>query len=123
MFILKLLHHGLKSMMNGFHHDIYGTITDSTSFTNLLNYSPYHNIKANINYPAMLIVTGENDDRVPSFNSYKFAAALQNRTAQKNPVLLNVIEQSGHNTAAKLSERLDERAAKLGFIMYQLGMD
>lgn len=112
-----------KYSIGGFHHDIYGTTTDSTSFTKLLNYSPYHNIKANINYPAMLIVTGENDDRVPPFNSYKFAAALQSRTAQKNPILLNVIKQRGHTSAAKLSERLDERAAKLGFIMYQLGMD
>ncbi len=66
----------------------YGTITDSLSFTNLHQYSPYHNINEDINYPPILIITSENDDRVPPFHSYKFVARLQSRAAQQNPIIL-----------------------------------
>lgn len=61
-----------------------------------MEYSPLHNIKEDINYPTTLIVTGENDDRVPPIHSYKFAAKLQNRKAQKNPIYLLVNENAGH---------------------------
>ncbi|PJB59342.1 MAG: hypothetical protein CO098_03900 [Bacteroidetes bacterium CG_4_9_14_3_um_filter_41_19] len=47
----------------------FGTTTDSASFVNLLSYSPYQNIKEKINYPVMLVVTSENDDRVPPFHT------------------------------------------------------
>ena len=77
----------------------YGTVKDSLSFTNLLSYSPYQNILEEINYPTMLIITSENDDRVPPFHSYKFAARLQNRNAQINPILLKVKKQAGHSGA------------------------
>ena len=48
--------------------DEYGTVNDSQSFNLLLRYSPLHNIKEDINYPAMLLITGENDDRIPPFS-------------------------------------------------------
>ena len=50
----------------------------------------------NINYPTTLIITSENDDRVVPLHSYKFAAHLQNRTAQKNPIYLLEYSDSGH---------------------------
>jgi len=100
--------------------DEYGTVNDSTSFSRLLNYSPYHNIKENINYPAMLIVTSENDDRVPPFNSYKFVAKLQSRNAQKNPIILKVEENSGHNGATTLLSKIQAKADVYGFIMNEL---
>lgn len=82
--------------IGSFHNGEYGTVKDSTSFTRLYNYSPYNNIKENVNYPAMLIVTSENDDRVPPFHSFKFAAKIQSRPAQTNPVYLLVNRQAGH---------------------------
>ena len=103
-----------------FHKDEYGTVTDSTDFTCILAYSPYQNIREDINYPSMLVVTAENDDRVPPFNSYKFVAALQNRQAQQNPVLLKVEEDAGHYGALTKSGILQERADIFGFIMYEL---
>lgn len=78
------------------HNSEYGTVKDSTSFTRLYNYSPYNNIKPAVNYPGMLIITSDNDDRVPPLHSYKFTAKMQNREAQTNPVLLLVNKQSGH---------------------------
>ena len=100
--------------------DEYGDVNDSLSFSRIHNYSPYHNIKENINYPAMLLVTSENDDRVPPFNSYKFAAKLQSRAAQKNPIILKVEKNSGHNGATTLLSRIQAKADIYGFIVNEL---
>lgn len=79
-----------------FHLDEYGNTENEEEFNALLRYSPYHNIKEDINYPTTLIITSENDDRVPPIHSYKFAAKLQNRTIQKNPIYLQVNSNAGH---------------------------
>lgn len=101
--------------------DEYGNTKDSLGFLNLLSYSPYQNIKEDVNYPAMLVVTSENDDRVPPFHSYKFVAKLQNRAAQKNPVLLKVEGKAGHYGAQKESTAIKSKADIYGFIVDQVG--
>jgi len=103
-----------------FHKDEYGTVSTEEGFENLYSYSPYHNIKDEVNYPSMLLVTSENDDRVPPFHSYKFAARLQSRPAQKNPILLRVWKNAGHSGVSTLSERRRKRADIYGFMMYEL---
>jgi prolyl oligopeptidase len=104
-----------------YHIDEFGDAENKIDFENLLSYSPYQNIKETINYPISLIITGENDDRVPPFNSYKFAAALQNRTSQKNPVFLKTLENSGHyGNNATYQNRVNEKAEFYGFILYYL---
>lgn len=85
-----------KYTVGKFHLDEYGNADIKEEFQSLLNYSPLHNIKDDINYPTCLIITSENDDRVPPFHSYKFVAKLQNRTAQKNPIYLKVNKNAGH---------------------------
>jgi prolyl oligopeptidase len=79
-----------------FHLDEYGNPKNEDEFKALLAYSPYHNIKEDINYPTTLIITSENDDRVPPIHSYKFVAKLQNRSSQKNPIYLQVNDKAGH---------------------------
>jgi len=104
--------------------DEYGSIHDSIDFFNILAYSPLHSIKEDVNYPATMILTSENDDRVPPFNSYKFAAKLQNRKAQTNPVLLRVEKNAGHyGGTASFKTRLKEEADIYDFIMFHLGSD
>ncbi len=98
----------------------YGTVKDSAGFAGIYAYSPFHNIKDGVNYPAMLIVTAENDDRVPPFHSYKFAAALQNRKAQTNPILLKSARNSGHHGASTFYTQIRDDAGIFGFIMTQL---
>lgn len=78
------------------HFDEYGNTERPDEFAYMMEYSPYQNIKEEVNYPVCFITTSENDDRVPPFNSYKFAARLQNRVAQTNPVYLEVRRKSGH---------------------------
>jgi prolyl oligopeptidase len=99
------------------HRDEYGTVNDSTSFTKLYNYSPYNNIKQDQNYPSMLVITSDNDDRVPPFHSYKFVAKLQSRNAQQNPIILKVEKNAGHYGASTVYTNVKERADIYGFIM------
>jgi prolyl oligopeptidase len=93
----------------------YGSVRDSADFLNLLHYSPYQNIADSVNYPHMLVITSFNDDRVPPFHSYKFVAALQNRPAQKNPILLMVRHREGHTPLTTREEK-----QVYGFITYML---
>ena len=85
-----------KYTVGKYHLDEYGNADIKEEFNSLLKFSPLHNIKEDVNYPTCLIITSENDDRVPPFHSYKFVAKLQSRSAQKNPIYLKVNKNAGH---------------------------
>ncbi|WP_298136093.1 prolyl oligopeptidase family serine peptidase [Flavobacterium sp.] len=104
-----------------YHLDEFGDPNNKTDFNYLLNYSPYNNLKESVNYPTTLIITSENDDRVPPFNSYKFTAALQNRENQKNPIFLKTLSNSGHyGKVSTYQNRINETAEFYGFLLYYL---
>jgi prolyl oligopeptidase len=106
------------------HTDEYGSVKDSSGFNMIFSYSPLHNIKDSVNYPATLIMTSEYDDRVPPLHSYKFAAKLQNRSSQTNPILLRVEMGAGHSGANSSRKRLlKQEAAKYDFILYYLKLN
>jgi prolyl oligopeptidase len=110
-----------KFTVGRYHTDEYGSVDNPEGFLQLLDYSPYHHIDPETEYPATLIMTSENDDRVPPFHSYKFAAKMQNNPAQKNPVLLRVEEGAGHYGATgSFKKHLRSEAAMYDFILYQL---
>lgn len=99
----------------------YGSVEKEADFNYLLSYSPYHNIKKNVNYPITLVITGENDDRVMPFHSYKFAAKLQNNEGQLNPVYLKTESDAGHGgNYSNYSAYVKERAEFYSFLMYYL---
>jgi prolyl oligopeptidase len=107
--------------VGGYHRDEFGSPETKTDFENLYSYSPYHNIKENVNYPTTLIITSENDDRVPPFHSYKFAARLQNRATQKNPVFLKTIDESGHyGKISNYKSYQEDKAEFYDFLLYHL---
>lgn len=60
----------------------YGSSADPNHLQNIFNYSPLHNIRSpndtEIQYPAVLVTTADNDDRVVPSHSYKYTAELQN---------------------------------------------
>ncbi|MGH2442471.1 MAG: prolyl oligopeptidase family serine peptidase, partial [Chloroflexota bacterium] len=64
----------------------------------LFAYSPYHNVRDGVSYPATLVVAGESDVRCPLWHSRKFVARLQNATSGDSPILLRVWKQTGHGT-------------------------
>lgn len=107
-----------------FHADEYGSTKDSIGFSSLLSYSPLHNIKNDINYPATMIMTSENDDRVPPLHAYKFTAKLQNRAEQHNQILLRVEKGAGHYGAeGSFKSQLKEEADMYDFILSHLMSD
>lgn len=103
-----------------YHLDEFGSVDNPDEFKILHSYSPYHNIKEDVNYPTTLIVTSENDDRVPPLHSYKFAALLQNRAAQKNPIILKTRSDSGHYGKSSYQDYIDDEAEFYDFILYHL---
>jgi len=105
-----------KFTVGNLHIDEYGTVSDSSDFVNLLSYSPLHNVQENINYPGMLIITSENDERIPPFHSYKLVAKLQNRDSQKNSILLKTIPKAGHYGSIGFITNVRETAQFYGYI-------
>ena len=104
-----------------FYTDEYGTVKDSLQFENLYSYSPIHNISEKKNYPAMLIMTSDHDDRVPPLHSYKLAATLQ---GYKNPnVLLRVEKNAGHYGASGYEKNIIEMVDFYSFLFYNLGFE
>lgn len=110
-----------KYTIGKFHYDEYGNPQNESEFKSLMAYSPYHNIKEDVNYPTCLIITSENDDRVPPFHSFKFAARLQNRPAQKNPIYLQTQSNSGHyGKVSNYKNRTASNAEFFDFLLFHL---
>jgi prolyl oligopeptidase len=100
----------------------YGSVKDATQFKALYAYSPYHHVMPGTAYPAVLMMTGENDGRVNPMQSRKFTAALQAATSSHQPILLRINKTSGHGMGSSISERIDEAATWMSFLFAQLGM-
>lgn len=100
----------------------YGTSADSKEmFDALYAYSPLHNIKPGVNYPATLILTSDHDDRVVPAHSFKFAAALQEADGGKNPILIRIETKAGHGRGKPLDKQLDEAADLYAFLLHFCG--
>jgi prolyl oligopeptidase len=91
----------------------YGSATDPAQFPFIFKYSPLHNLKAGVCYPATLITTADHDDRVVPSHSFKFAAALQAAQGCRRPVLIRVEVKGSHGyrpTDRLIAERADQWA-------------
>lgn len=106
-----------------YHAKEYGDIRDSADFNNLYSYSPVHNIKNEVNYPATLFVAGDNDDRVNPFHSFKLLAKLQSKGKSKNPYLLYYIKNAGHQGIGSSQQIVDTKTYTYSFIFKNLDMD
>ncbi len=95
----------------------YGEPEKEEDFLNLLEYSPYHNIKQDMCYPTTLITTSSRDDRVVPAHSYKFAARLQDLQSCSNPILLRVESRAGHGAGTSRDKQIDEIADIFGFAL------
>jgi prolyl oligopeptidase len=95
----------------------YGSADDPEQFRTLLAYSPLHNCRPGIHYPATLIVTGDHDDRVVPGHSFKFAATLQQAQAGDAPVLIRVQTRAGHGFGKPTAMLIDEAADIFAFLM------
>ena len=84
-------------------------------FEYLLSYSPVHNVRAGTVYPATLVTTGGNDDRVVPAHSFKFAAELQAKHVGEAPILIRVEKDAGHGAGTPTSKIIDLYADVLAF--------
>ncbi|MBO9594071.1 MAG: S9 family peptidase [Niabella sp.] len=100
----------------------YGSADSTTYFPYLYRYSPYHNLKKGVSYPATLITTGDHDDRVVPAHSFKFAARLQEYHKGPNPVLIRIETNAGHGAGKPTGKVIEEAADIWAFTMYNLGM-
>jgi prolyl endopeptidase pep len=100
----------------------YGTSADSKAmFDYLRGYSPLHNLKKGVSYPATLITTADHDDRVVPAHSFKFAATLQACQGGKAPVLIRIDSKAGHGAGKPLSKQIEEQADIYSFILANMG--
>ena len=91
----------------------------------LLAYSPYHNVRDGVCYPALLLTTAEGDSRVDPLHARKMAAALQSASAcpHDHPILLHQETRAGHGQGKPLQKQADEVADVLAFFTWQLGVE
>jgi prolyl oligopeptidase len=99
----------------------YGSSDDPEEFKALYAYSPLHNIRPGVKYPATLITTADHDDRVVPAHSFKYAATLQQLASPENPVLIRIETKSGHG-ASSLTKQLETTADIYAFTMHNLGV-
>ncbi len=100
----------------------YGTSDDSAQFKTLYAYSPLHNVKPGVSYPATLITTADHDDRVVPGHSFKFAATLQAAQAGSAPILIRIDTRAGHGGGKPTSKQIDLATDELAFAVKNLGL-
>ncbi len=101
----------------------YGSSDKKEDFENLYKYSPLHNLKPGVKYPATLVTTGDHDDRVVPAHSFKFAATLQADNDGTNPTLIRIETKAGHGAGKPTGKVIEEAADIWTFVMYNLGME
>ena len=121
--VLDMLRYHTFTAGAGWAYD-YGTSEESQEmFEYLKGYSPVHNVKAGVEYPATLITTGDHDDRVVPAHSFKFAAELQEKQAGDNPVLIRIETDAGHGAGTPVSKTIEQYADIFGFTLYNMGYE
>lgn len=120
--VLDMLRYHKFTAGAGWAYD-YGTSEESPEMLRyLLNYSPVHNVKEGVSYPATLITTSDHDDRVVPAHSFKFAAQLQEKQAGPNPVLIRIETQAGHGAGTPVSKTIEQHADIFSFTLWNMGI-
>ena len=99
----------------------YGSSDKEAEFKALRAYSPVHNIRSGVKYPATLINTADHDDRVVPAHSFKYVAALQAAQAGDAPILIRIDTSSGHG-ASSTTKQIEQTADLYSFLFQNLGV-
>ncbi len=99
----------------------YGSSDEKEHFENLIKYSPLHNIRNDVPYPAIMITTADHDDRVVPAHSFKYAAELQEKQAGfGNPTLIRIETKAGHGAGKPTAKAIEEQADIWSFILFNV---
>ena len=121
--VLDMLRYHTFTAGAGWAYD-YGTSEESEEmFEYLKGYSPVHNVKEGVEYPATLVTTGDHDDRVVPAHSFKFAAELQAKQAGDNPTLIRIETNAGHGAGTPVSKTIEQYADIFAFTFFNMGYD
>lgn len=121
--VLDMLRYHTFTAGAGWAYD-YGTAEQSKEmFEYLKGYSPVHNVKEDVAYPATMVTTGDHDDRVVPAHSFKFAAELQSKQTGNNPTLIRIETDAGHGAGTPVSKRIEQAADIFGFTLFNMGFD
>ena len=119
--VLDMLRYHTFTAGAGWAYD-YGTAEQSKEmFEYLKRYSPVHNVRKGVAYPATLVTTADHDDRVVPAHSYKFIAELQKKQAGPNPVLIRIDKSAGHGAGKPTSKIIEEATDRYCFALYNMG--
>ncbi|MRS60365.1 prolyl oligopeptidase family serine peptidase [Larkinella terrae] len=99
----------------------YGSSDNADEFKAIYAYSPIHNIKTGIKYPATMITTADHDDRVVPAHSFKYAATLQELYKGPNPALIRIETNSGHG-ASNTKKNIETMADIYAFTLWNMGV-
>ena len=120
--VLDMLRYHTFTAGAGWAYD-YGTAEDSKEmFQYLKGYSPVHNVKEGVSYPATMITTGDHDDRVVPAHSFKFAAELQAKNKGNNPMLIRIDVNAGHGAGKSVQQTINENADIQAFTLWNMGV-
>lgn len=120
--VLDMLRYHLPSANARGWSSEFGLSENKEQFKALYAYSPVHNTQSGTCYPATLITTGDNDNRVVPWHSYKFAAALQRDQSCDQPILLNVETRAGHGAGTPTWMRIEQHAENWAFLHKHLDL-
>ena len=118
--VMDMLRYNKFTAGAGWAYD-YGTAEDNKEmFEYLHSYSPVHNVRPGLCYPATLITTGDHDDRVVPAHSFKFAAALQHGQGCDHPALIRIETKAGHGAGKPTDMIIGEQADKWAFLFWNM---
>ncbi|AUC16593.1 S9 family peptidase [Tenacibaculum sp. SZ-18] len=121
--VLDMLRYHTFTAGAGWAYD-YGTAEDNKEmFEYLKGYSPVHNVKEGVEYPATMVTTGDHDDRVVPAHSFKFAAELQDKQQGSNPVLIRIETNAGHGAGTPVAKTIEQYADIFGFTLHNMGFE
>ncbi len=99
----------------------YGSAEKADEFPYLIKYSPYHNVKAGVKYPAIMFNTGDSDTRVDPLHARKMTALMQADTGSDRPILLHYELKAGHSSGVSITQLVNDTADELSFLWNETG--
>jgi prolyl oligopeptidase len=104
----------------------YGSAENPEQFKWIYAYSPYHQVKAGVEYPAILFMTADTDTRVDPMHAKKMAALMQseakNGASKTRPILLRIESKAGHGAGKPVTKQIEEFTDVYSFLFWQLGV-
>jgi prolyl oligopeptidase len=104
----------------------YGNAENPEQFKWLYAYSPYHHVKAGVEYPAVLFTTADSDSRVDPMHAKKMTALMQasaaNGSSRTRPILLRIESKAGHGQGTPVAKQIEEGTDVYSFLFWQLGV-